>query len=96
MSAWEAWYDREADDVGVEALLWIDDRSPDRVTEIESLLTQIDSTRLSVGTALDILNATWCLKEFLPSRPRFVDAVHAIMVERLGIDRADHLIRARR
>jgi hypothetical protein len=97
-SDWTAWYDLTGDAeqvAGVAALLWIDARSETDVPAIEALLAQVDAKRLPNAVVIDILNATFPLKERLSSRAAFVETAHSILAGRLGSERAARLMRFR-
>jgi hypothetical protein len=100
MTAWETWYDRSADEVGSAALLWVDDRSPDGIAEVDAMLAHVDVGRLATGTILDLLNATFPLREcFAPgitARTAFVLRCEDVLSVRIGTERAERLMKLRR
>lgn len=97
-ATWAAWYDKEGDaaeEAGMSALGWVDERSPDAFREIDGMLLQVEVDRLPTPVLIDILNATWCLRDQLQFRGPFVAKVIPIFGARLGDERAAALMKNR-
>jgi hypothetical protein len=95
---WSAWYDKEGDEAeeaGISALGWIDDRSPDRVREIDGMLVQIDVDRLPVPVLLDLMSSTYCLRNELKYRAKFIEKGVIFLGTKVGPERAHLLTRSR-
>jgi len=96
---WLRWYDLEgeaAEEAGVEAILWIDDRSwAGAVDELDRMLRTADASRLPVPVVLDMLSETIPFRTQLPSRESFVAAARVRLAALLGQERAEHLMKNR-